>query len=170
MKIFLSKTLVVEGKEDAAYLSNYISSEIVVVNGFELSKETLAYLKNKEVILLLDPDESGKRIREKINKEIPNAVNVEIDINKCDRGIKKGVAECQIDEVLNKLSVYIVEENVKETDIKLSDLYSLGLMNDKNLRSEVCLKLKLGNCNVKTFYKRLINNSITLKQLSEAVK
>lgn len=170
MKIYLNKTLVVEGKEDASYLSNYIDSEIVFINGFELKNETISYLKNKEVILLLDPDESGRKIREKLNKEIPNAVNVEIDINKCVRGVKTGVAECQIEEILDKLHRYVIEDNSKPSDIHLSDLYDLGLMSDKELRSKVCSKLNIGFCNGKTLYKRLVINDITLKQLTEVMK
>ena len=170
MKIFLNRTLVVEGKEDASYLSNYISSEIVVVNGYELSEETISYLKNKEVILLLDPDEAGKKIREKLNNEIVNAINIEIDINKCNRGTKKGVAECEIEEILSKLHKYVIEETNSDLDIQMSDLYNLGLMTNKELREKVCAKLNLGRCNAKTLYKRLNRNSISLKQLSEAVK
>ena len=67
MKISLNGVLVVEGKEDASYLSNYIASEIVVVNGFELDKTTISYLKDRHVLALLDPDEAGKQIREKLN-------------------------------------------------------------------------------------------------------
>ena len=170
MKVCLNRVLVVEGKEDASYLSNYISSEIVVVNGFELSKDTISYLKNKQVILLLDPDESGRRIREKLNKEIKDAVNVEVDLDKCDRGVKNGVAECQIDEILDKLHNYVIEEPEKKTDMGVSDLYNLGLMNNKELREKVCAELNLGSCNAKTLYKRLVNNNISLKQLKEVVK
>ena len=47
MKLYLKGILVVEGKEDASYLSNYIASEIVVVNGFEITKSTISYLKDK---------------------------------------------------------------------------------------------------------------------------
>ena len=168
MKIYLDGILVVEGKEDASYLSNYIASEIVIVNGFELSKDTINYLKDKKVILLLDPDESGLKIREKINKELTNPVNVEIDISKCNRGIKKGVAECQIDEVLAKLSQYVIEKDMRNTsDIKISNLYELGLINNKELRDEVCEKLNLGKCNGKQLYKRLLINKISLNQLCE---
>ena len=63
----LNRILVVEGKEDASYLSNYIDSEIVFVNGYELSKANISYLKNRPVILLLDPDDAGKSIRNKLN-------------------------------------------------------------------------------------------------------
>ena len=168
MKVYLDGILVVEGKEDASYLSNYIASEIVMVNGFELSKNTINYLKDKKVILLLDPDEAGLKIREKLNKELTNPINVEIDISKCNRGIKKGVAECQIDEVLAKLSQYVIEKDMGNTsDIKISDLYELGLINNKELRDEVCEKLNLGKCNGKQLYKRLLINKISLNQLCE---
>ena len=168
MKIYLDGILVVEGKEDASYLSNYIASEIVIVNGFELSKDTINYLKDKKVILLLDPDESGLKIRKKLNKVLVNPINVEIDISKCNRGIKKGVAECQIDEVLAKLSQYVIEKDMRNTsDIKISNLYELGLINNKELRDEVCEKLNLGKCNGKQLYKRLLINKISLNQLCE---
>ena len=170
MKIYLNRVLVVEGKEDASYLSNYISSEIVVVNGFELSKATISYLKNKPVILLLDPDESGKRIREKLNNEIKDFVNVEVDINKCNRGIKNGVAECQIDEILDKLHNHVINEQNAQTNISVSDLYELGLIGNKELRERVCKELNFGSCNAKTLYKRLVNNSISLEKLKEVVK
>ena len=171
MKICLDGTLVVEGKEDAAYLSNYISSEIVVVNGFELPKRTILYLKTKKTILLLDPDEAGLKIREKLNKELPNSINVEIDYSKCNRGVKKGVAECQIDEILSKLSQYVIEnKGITKSDIKMSDLYNLGLINNKELRDSVCEKLNIGNCNGKQLFKRLLINNITLDKLCEIIE
>ena len=171
MKMCLDGTLVVEGKDDAAYLSNYIASEIVVVNGFELSKSTISYLKNKRAILLLDPDESGLKIREKLNKELSNVVNVEVDYSKCNRGIKNGVAECQIDEILAKLSPYVIEkDNQNVSDIKMSDLYELGLINNKDLRDKVCEKLNVGKCNGKQLYKRLHINNIGLDKLYEIIK
>ena len=170
MKIFLDGILVVEGKEDASYLSNYISSEIVTTNGFEIPKEKISYLKDKKVIVLTDPDEAGLRIRQKLNELLPNSINVEVDIKKCIRNTKNGVAECDIDEVLTKLKPYIVNQIDTESDITISDLYDLGLMNNKDLREQVCLKLKLGKCNVKAMYKRLLNNNIKLEQLYEIMK
>ena len=170
MRVFLNGVLVVEGKEDASYLSNYIASEIVVVNGYELNKETISYLKSKEVILLLDPDEAGKNIRKKLNELLPNAHNVEVDISKCSRNSKNGIAECEIDEVLTKLKQYIINRNNEESDIKESDLYNLGLTNNKGLRNKVCEKLNLGHCNGKTLYKRLVINNVKLKDLCEIIK
>ena len=170
MKIFLDGILVVEGKEDVSYLSNYISSEMVTTNGFEITKEKISYLKDKKVIILTDPDEAGLMIRQKLNELLPDSINVEVDIKKCVRNAKNGVAECDIAEILTKLKPFIVDRIDTESDIALSNLYDLGLMNNKELREEVCAKLKLGKCNAKTMYKRLLNNNIKLKQLCEIIK
>ena len=170
MKIYLNGILVVEGKEDASYLSNYISSEIVTTNGFEISKETVSYLKDKKIIVLTDPDEAGKNIRNKLNELLPNSINVEVDIKKCVRNTKNGVAECDIDEVLTKLKPFATNQKDTESDISLTDLYNLGLMNNKDLRERACKKLNLGKCNAKTMYKRLLNNNIKLEQLCEIIK
>ena len=170
MKITLDGILVVEGKEDASYLSNYVASEIVMINGFEISEATIKYLNNKKVIVLTDPDAAGQKIRERINNLLPNVINAEVDISKCSRGNKNGIAECEIDEILTKLKQYIIEEKASQSDIKMSDLYNLNLVGNQSLRKHVCDKLNFGECNAKTLYKRLIANNIKLKELIEIVK
>ena len=171
MKEYLRGVLVVEGKEDAAYLSNYIASEIVVLNGFEMSPTTINYLKDKEVIVLVDPDEAGQKIRKTINTKLSNVINAEIDINKCIRGNKKGVAECDISEIMSKLQPYFVKNPAKLQRISTSDLYSLGLVNEeKVLRNYVCEKLNLGKCNGKILLKRLNENNISIEELSTIVE
>ena len=170
MKIYLDGILVVEGKEDASYLSNYIASEMVTTNGFDIPKEVVSYLKDKKVIVLTDPDEAGLKIRQKLNELLPTAINVEIDIKKCIRNTKNGVAECDINEVLTKLKPYYIDKSDSKSDITINDLYNLGLMNNKDLREEVSRRLNLGKCNAKTLYKRLLNNNIKLEQLCEIIK
>lgn len=170
MKIYLDGILVVEGKEDASYLSNYIASEIVTTNGFDIPKEVVSYLKDKKVIVLTDPDEAGLKIRQKLNELLPTAINVEIDIKKCIRNTKNGVAECDINEVLTELKPYYIDKSDSQSDITINDLYNLGLMNNKDLRDEVSRRLNLGKCNAKTLYKRLLNNNIKLEQLCEIIK
>ena len=170
MKVYLDGILVVEGKEDASYLSNYIESEIVFINGFELDKRTINYLKGKKVIALLDPDEAGIKIRKKLNDLIPNIINIEIDINKCTRGNKNGVAECDINEILTKLKPYIVKPNSGASSLKQSDLFELGLTSNKELRDYVCEKLNLGKCNGKTLYKRLVSANVNIDVIKKFVE
>jgi ribonuclease M5 len=171
MKLYLDGVLVVEGKEDASYLSNYIDSEIVVVNGFEMADETIKYLSGKRVIALLDPDEAGQKIRKTLNTKLDDVINVEIDITKCVRGIKNGVAECSIEEIVAKLQAYSIKNPAKLQRIRESDLFELGLINgDSALRNFVCRKLNLGKCNGKTLYKRLNANNISIEQLTQVVE
>ena len=170
MRIYLGGVLVVEGKEDASYLSNYIVSEIVVINGYELDDQTIEYLKNKKVIALLDPDEAGIKIRKKLNELLPGIINVEIDINKCIRNVKNGVAECEIDEILTKLKPYIINDQNSDTDLKQSDLFELGLIGNKESRDYICKRLKLGKCNGKILYKRLISANVKIDELKRIVK
>lgn len=171
MKLFLNGVLVVEGKEDASYLSNYIESEIVVVNGYEMSDNTINYLKGKTIIALLDPDDAGKQIRKTLNDKLENVINVEIDINKCIRGTKNGVAECSIDEIMAKLQPYSVKNTAKLKRIQESDIFKMGLVNgDVDLRKYVCEKLNLGKCNGKVLLKRLNANNVSMEELTKIVE
>lgn len=171
MKLFLNGVLVVEGKEDASYLSNYIGSEIVVVNGYEMSDHTINYLKGKTIIALLDPDDAGKQIRKTLNDKLENVINVEIDINKCIRGTKNGVAECSIDEIMAKLQPYSVKNPAKLKQIQESNIFKLGLVNgDVDLRKYVCEKLNLGKCNGKVLLKRLNANNVSMEELTKVVE
>ena len=168
--MYLDGILVVEGKEDASYLSNYISSEIVVVNGYELDAKTIAYLQGKKVIALLDPDDAGKTIRKKLNAIIPDLINVEIDINKCNRGKKNGVAECEIGELIGKLQAFSVKNPQICQNITIFDLYNLGITESSELREYVSEKLNLGKCNNKQLLKRMNLNQIQLEVLKKIVE
>ena len=168
--MYLDGVLVVEGKEDASYLSNYISSEIVVVNGYELDEATINYLKGKKVIALLDPDEAGKTIRNKLNSLIRDVINVEIDINKCNRGRKNGVAECEIGEIMGKLQTFSVKTPENAPNITISDLYNLGITENNELRQYVTDKLNLGKCNNKQLLKRMNLNQVQLDLLKKIVE
>ena len=65
--IKIDGVIVVEGKSDVAFLSNFINAQFVTTNGSEISKETIEYLKtlskNKDIYVLTDPDFPGERIR-----------------------------------------------------------------------------------------------------------
>jgi len=169
MKKYLKYILVVEGKEDASYLSNYICSEIVTVNGYELDSSLISYLKDKEVIVMTDPDEAGKQIRNKLNGMLNKVHNVEIDISQCNRGRKNGVAECQIDEILRKLKVFFVNKPENTPEITSFDLYDLKITENSELRAYVCEKLNLGICNNKQLLKRMNNTHVKLEVLKDII-
>ena len=76
----------------------------------ELDEATINYLKGKKVIALLDPDEAGKTIRNKLNNLIRDVINVEIDINKCNRGRKNGVA----------VPIHLLSAMMRSMDMKIT--------------------------------------------------
>ena len=156
MKYHVSNIIVVEGKDDEAYLSSFIDAVFVKTNGYEIPDEDVEFLNNprikKPIIVLTDSDEAGKDIRNRLNQLIKKQINVEVSILKCNKKNKHGVAECEKDEVINALEEHINKE-IPNVTINNSDLMNLGI--DKNQREIICRELKLGKCNNKTFIKRL---------------
>ncbi len=170
MKKYLKYPLVVEGKEDASYLSNYIASEIIVTNGYELDSSLISYLKDKEVIVMADPDVAGQQIRNRLNGMLNKVHNVEVDIKQCIRGKKNGVAECQIDEILCKLALFFENNPENHAEITSFDLYDLKISENSQLRAYVSEKLNLGTCNNKQLLKRMNNTHVKLEVLKDIVK
>ena len=131
MKKQIKGILVVEGKSDVAFLTNYIDAEFVITNGSDIPFETINYLKemskSKDIIVLTDPDFPGKKIRDTLDKEIPNLKHVFIDKERAIKHHKVGVAEADIDVVLNALE-HVYENRDPLGTISMSDLYELGLI------------------------------------------
>lgn len=82
MKV-IKEVIVVEGKHDSATLKQYFKCDTVITNGLSLDEETLTYIKElnetRGVILFLDPDSPGNRIRHRINEAVPGCKNAFVD-------------------------------------------------------------------------------------------
>jgi len=174
MKKILDAILVVEGKSDVSYLSNYIDCEYVITNGSEVSKDTINYLKtaskSKRIIVLTDPDYPGKRIRTLLDENIDNLEHAFISKDKAIKHGKVGVAECDIDEIMNALSKCFVNKKIEKETISINDLYELkllGSINSKELREKLSSKLGLGFNNAKSLYKRLNSLKLTKEDIQK---
>lgn len=171
MKKKLDAILVVEGKSDVALLSNYIDCEFVITNGSDVPKETISYLKNvkdKKIIVLTDPDSPGKKIRDKLDENIPNLNHVFIPKEKAIKHNKVGVAECDIDTILEALGHVWVSNNTQKSTISMAELIKYGLAGSPDAdirRKRVADKLHMGHVNAKTFLKRINNNNISLEEV-----
>ena len=76
-----NEVLVVEGKNDKSrILAIFPHLQVITTNGSEISEETLRMIeelsKNHQIILFLDPDFPGERIRNIILNRVPNCQNV----------------------------------------------------------------------------------------------
>ena len=76
MKKIINGIIVVEGKTDVAFLSEFIDAEFVITNGSEIPQKTIEYLQksseNRDIFVLTDPDSPGKRIRDILDLKIKN--------------------------------------------------------------------------------------------------
>lgn len=176
MKKQINGILVVEGKTDVAFLSNYIDAEFVITNGSDIPIETINYLKEmskpRKIVVLTDPDFPGKKIRDTLDNEIPNLKHVFINKERAVKNHKVGVAEADIEMVLEALE-HEYENKSATGDISMSDLYELGLIgkeDSKDKRKIINDKFHLGFSNAKTFLKRINASNISIIELKEAMK
>lgn len=176
MKQIIDGIIVVEGKSDVAFLSEFIDAEFVITNGSEISEKTIEYLKKcaekRSIFVLTDPDYPGKRIRDILDQSIPNLKHCFVSKENSIKHNKVGVAESTKEEVLNALQNFIVSTKKPIGNVKLSDLIALGLSGqaDSNeKREKICKKYHLGFCNAKTFLKRINNCGITLEEIRKSL-
>ena len=159
--------IVVEGKNDKNKLENIFKEAfIITTNGSEINKETLNTIKemsvNNEVVLCLDPDGPGERIRKKIMEYVPTCSNVyaikEKAISKNKR--KVGIEHMAKEDIVKLFSK--VHKSYNNGNIKFNEIYELGLANSKEKRRDLCSKLNISYCNAKQLLKRLNVMSVQL--------
>ena len=162
MRYFIDGVLIVEGKGDSSYLSSFIDAMYVCTNGYDIKEQDIDFLKHvstqKKVIILTDPDDAGKKIRERLNKLLPFAINVEVSYESCHKNHKHGIAECDKETIITALK----EHFSKQKPQPYNEYLFLMNGNDSLLREEICAKFHLGKCNFKTMIKRL--NFLNIKE------
>ena len=172
----MKQIIVDEGIHDLNKIKEvYEDANVLITNGREISEETLNIIRTHkdefEFILFLDPDAPGERIRNEILKIVPNAKNAFLPKKK---GISKnhkkvGIEHAKNEDIIEALSKVYEYKPLKE-EIKMSDLYNLGLIgNDssKIIRDKISLELNIGAPNAKTFLNRLNQFGISLDRLKE---
>ena len=168
MKYYFNGIVVVEGKDDVAFLSSFLDAIYVTTRGNVIPKEEMDFIINcngVSIIVLTDSDAAGELIRERINKQLINAINIKLDIDKCNKNNKHGVAESTAEEVINKLNLYLKKEKPQSGNITLSDLVNLKC--DKKILAK---KLHLGLCNTKTLIKRINFKQINIETIKKVME
>ena len=170
----INGVIVVEGKSDVSFLSNFIDVEFVTTNGSDIPNQTIAYLKrvskDKEIYVLTDPDSPGERIRKILDENIPNLKHCFVKKEHSIKNGKVGVAESTKEEIENALKNAIQTKSENIGTLTMSDLMLLGLSGEQDSlekREMVAEKLHLGHCNAKTFLKRLNYCNINIDELKK---
>ena len=164
--------IVVEGKNDANKIKSIFDAvDVITTNGSEINNQTIndiykASLKT-EVVLCLDPDGPGEKIRKKIIEKVPNVHQV---FAQKKAAISKNKKKIGI-EHMSKEDILTMFKDIKYTKrngtITYMDLFELGYMNSREKREELCKKLNITYSNGKQLLKRLNMFGITLEEIKK---
>lgn len=110
----IREVVVVEGKSDEVKLKHLFNVDVITTNGSAISKQTLNLIKEvhqkRGIILLLDPDYQGERIRRIINQYLNGNVHncfitkKDLDITKNKCGIAEAYDQAVINALVSKVS------------------------------------------------------------------
>lgn len=169
-----NEVIIVEGKNDYNKLiSIFPSADIICTNGSAINTfDTIIEIaKKREIILFLDPDYPGEKIRKTINKAVPYAKHAFINRNDAhSKNNKKIGIEHATKETITKALKNILSPKLQIKTITKAQLIELDIIGNKKRRQKASTNLHLGNNNAKTFLKRVNLFGITIKELKEALK
>lgn len=168
---------VVEGKSDVAKLSQSFAGPILSTNGSAVSKEFIQQLITLEetynIVLLLDPDGPGEKIRRFIGDHLKHPINVFVPTelarssNNKNIGIEHVSRETLEQHLLQPKTIQMVEP------ISMAQLMTLGLVGINGAfdrRTHVSLLFGLGLANAKTLRHKLQMFGITYDQVQTALE
>lgn len=169
----------VEGYHDLAKLKKAFDSiDVMITNGSEISDITLQELRqlndSRGLILFLDPDYQGERIRRIINDFVGETKHAFLPKNKCINynKTKVGIEHASISDIRNAINKVYTTTN-RENHFTQKDLLKWGLMGDKNskkFRETICNQLGIGLCNAKTLVNKLNMFGIDKEKVEEFLK
>lgn len=173
----IKETIVVEGKDDIANVKRAVDAEIIATNGTGFGQKLIDRLKvidqKTGIIILTDPDYPGKKIRERLGREIPNAKHAYIDrksaIKKNDLGVENADPEVII-EALTRAKAEIKDQRHEFTMVDLLENgLSLGPDSKKN-REKLGDILGIGYYNSKQLLAKLNSFNISREDFEKAVE
>lgn len=164
---------VVEGKHDYQKIKEVIpDANIIITNGSAVSEEILLQLellaKKSEIVLILDPDFSGEKIRKKIVEHVPNANHIYL---KKTESISKNKKKIGLEHVSKEYLLSVlnhIQKPVNQLNITCQDLVELGLIgktDSAKIRERIGNALHIGYGNGKQFCVKLNMFNITLEEV-----
>ena len=174
----INEIIVVEGRDDTTRVKEAVSCDTFETNGSAITKEKIERLKilnkNRGIIVLTDPDYSGKRIRNIITQNIPTAKHAYISNKKAvDKRGKIGIEAASKEDIITALKKVYTPLKVQNDEISNEFLLQLGLIGSSSsrlLREKLCDKLNIEYTNAKQLINKLNMYGITKDNLLEALR
>ena len=175
----MKEVVVVEGYHDLSKIKSIFPNiDVVITNGSEISETTLQELKKlneiRGLILFLDPDFQGERIRSIINDFVGDTKHVYI---KKELAISKNRSKVGVEHA-TKEDIIEAFKNIKESkniqsNITIKTLYTydlVGSINSKKRRKYLCETIGIGLSNGKTLVKKLNMFGITETEVAAIMR
>lgn len=182
-KLKLKEVIVVEGKDDITALKRVVDGHIISVNGFSgLNQDVINKLKElskyNDLILFMDPDYSGKKIRYKISEQIKNVKHafiskkdaIKIKETGLNIGVENASDETLIDALKNIVTDYNNDCNTIYTNDDLINNDLVGKHDSKRRREILGDFLKIGYYNSKQLLKILNSFNISRNDFEKALQ
>lgn len=161
----IKEVIIVEGKNDENKLKSIFPNVTTYrTNGLGVSKTDIKNIQKFcdecGIILFLDPDGPGEKIRKHIQDNVKGEIkHCFIDKSKASTTKKVGIEHAHRDDIIKSLEnmvTYVCQNN--DFDIDMSLLIELKLAGDPNAKSNreaLCKQLGISYCNAKRLLKRL---------------
>lgn len=175
----MNKIYIVEGKRDKETLKR-INPELFVLttNGYNFDDKFINQLieleKTNQIVLILDPDFPGQKIRDKISASLSNPIHIYIP-KKDAVDIKKhkvGLEHVDLDKLEEIIKNEISYTKVTNKELFAADFIKLNLTgsnNSQERRNIVTNHFHLPKSNAKRLLEYLNKLAITKEQLKEVL-
>ncbi|OCL25779.1 ribonuclease M5 [Orenia metallireducens] len=173
----IKEVIVVEGRDDLDAVKKAVDAEVIITQGFSLSKSVLNRIRlaqqKKGVIIFTDPDHAGEQIRRRIKDAVPGCKDAYLVQNKATKSGDIGIENASPEAIREALTKAKVAYQKEEKKFIKDDLVALGLIGgyeSKELRDKVGNELGIGYANGKQFLNRLNNYGITREEFILALE
>lgn len=170
----IKEVIVVEGAHDEAVIKQYLKAQTITTNGSAITQETLELIKKAHetngVIVFLDPDFPGEKIRKTIIDYVPEAKHAYLAKDKALSVAKQkvGVEHASQADIIAAIADCVSYKEPQDT-LTYPEYLKLGLMGNKPLRCQVAQALKIAPCNAKTLFKRLNMLNLTYQDIIKII-
>lgn len=175
----LKEVVVVEGYHDLSKIKSVFPNlDIIITNGSEINDNTLHELKllneQRGLILLLDADFQGERIRKVINDYVGDTKHIYIPKHLTISKNKKkvGVEHASNETIMEAFSQIKTMKEIKE-ELQMNTLFKhnlIGSSKSKSLRKQLCDNLGIGLSNGKTLLRKLNMFGFTEEDINNALR
>lgn len=155
--------IVVEGKDDKATLSRVIQANIFILHGMTgINQKCIDNLKelskNNKIYVLTDPDYAGKKIRQKIEENIPNVIHLYAKRSSSTKGDDIGIENLKYNDIIEIFNKIPKHNKEKTYTFSMNDMLShnLSIGENSRLKREILGDiLAIGYCNTNQLIKKL---------------